>query len=360
MSADLGLVLADMAAVADSSRRSDILWRVVDLYERDMAALGVDQVAVFDPVLVNLAGNADLTTRSALAERIADESRAPPGLVGALAFDVAVDVAGPVLTRSPALSEEQLIACARQHGQGHLLAIAGRAAVPATVTDVLTERGDLPVLSRVATNSGARFSDTGFATLIVRSKAQDELARVVGMRPDLPRHQFLRLIADAPETLRANLQAASPHRSPDVDATIAQVSRLMRDQKTEAARDFGPALERLRARHAAGALDEKAIAGIAADGAMEDLVVAMALRCDLPLGTVEQAFTGDRTEGLLVMARAIGLGWATTRTLVLRKGGRPCTPQILEQAAFGFERLKPATAQQALGLQRMRARAAQS
>jgi uncharacterized protein (DUF2336 family) len=360
MSADLGIVLSDMANVADPSRRDDMLLRIVDLYERDMTALGVEQVALFDTVLLNLPEKADPAARAALAERVADEKRAPPNLLGNLTLDRHITVAGPILMRSTSISDEQLLACARLQGQDHLLAIAGRAVVPAIITDVLSERGELPVLGRVAANTGARFSESGFSRMIGRSHEDEQLALMLGMRADLPRHQFLRLMADGSDRVRARLQEASPHRPPDLEGTIAHVSRLMHDQKDAQARDFGPALARLSARHEAGALQEEAIAGIAATGAMEDVIVALSLRCDVPIGMVEQAFDNDRAEGILVMARALGLSWATTRALIMRKGGRPCTSQVLEQAAFGFERLKPATAVQALGLQRLRARAAVS
>eukprot|EP01036_Dinobryon_divergens_P020888 gene20888-28662_t len=159
-----------MATVSDPTRRGDILWQIVDLYERDMTALGAEQVALFDSVLLTLAEKADLNARVALAERVADESRAPPGLLENLTLDRQITVACPILTRSPSISDEVLIACARLNGQEHLLAIAGRPVVPAIVTDVLSERGDMPVLSRVAANTGARFSDFGLGRMIGRSR----------------------------------------------------------------------------------------------------------------------------------------------------------------------------------------------
>ena len=55
---------------------------------------------------------------------------------------------------------------AKSKGQNHLLAISERASLSEAVTDVLVDRGDTHVHHALAKNSGARFSESGFAALV--------------------------------------------------------------------------------------------------------------------------------------------------------------------------------------------------
>ena len=53
----------------------------------------------------------------------------------------------------------------------------------------------------------------------------------------------------------------------------------------------------------------------------EKVVAAMSLMCDLPTGLVERAFVQNRSEQILVLAKAINLSWVATVTLLLLQAG---------------------------------------
>ena len=63
------------------------------------------------------------------------------------------------------------------------------------MTDVLIDRGSREVARTVAVNSGARFSQTGFTTLIKRAEQDDVLAELAGQRADLPPQLLGQLLA---------------------------------------------------------------------------------------------------------------------------------------------------------------------
>jgi hypothetical protein len=54
------------------------------------------------------------------------------------------------------------------------------------VTDVLVQRGDPAVKSKVAGNEGALFTETGFARLVTEARQDKELAVLVAAREDIP------------------------------------------------------------------------------------------------------------------------------------------------------------------------------
>src|SRR5262249_56900732 len=117
-----------------------------------------------------------VSARAALAERLAAVPNAPPTAVRTLAFDDAIDVAGPVLKGSERLDNVTLVENASSKSQQHLLAISQRKSLSETVTDVLVERGNREVALSTARNAGAKFSEAGYVRLIKRSEGDDELA----------------------------------------------------------------------------------------------------------------------------------------------------------------------------------------
>jgi hypothetical protein len=79
---------------------------------------------------------------------------------------------------------------------------------------------------------------------------------------------------------------------------------------------------------------------------------------DLPIGLVERAIANERTEQILVLAKAIGLGWDTAKAvLLLQAGARGSSAPELDQCCETFARLHRDTAQKAIRFYRLRERA---
>ena len=75
-------------------------------------------------------------------------------------------VAGPVLAQSPRLVTADLVEIASSKGAEHLYAISSRAAIEMQVTDILVRRGDFSVKRKLAGNTGAQISESGFNSLL--------------------------------------------------------------------------------------------------------------------------------------------------------------------------------------------------
>jgi hypothetical protein len=67
----------------------------------------------------------------------------------------------------------------------------------------------------------------------------------------------------------------------------------------------------------------------------------------MSLQFVERAMMQERSETVLVLARAIGLSWSTVKAiLLLRAGKRIIAMDEIAQCLASFERLKTATARE--------------
>ena len=115
-----------------------------------------------------------------------------------------------MLSQSARLDDDALIEIARSKSQAHLLAISTRKSLSDAVTDVLVLRGNDEVIQSTVNNPGAEFSERGFTRLVNRAEGDDDLATCLGLRPSMPRHLYLKLLARASATVRERLEAAHP------------------------------------------------------------------------------------------------------------------------------------------------------
>jgi len=357
MTAELTLIeeIENSAAAASPSRRNDMLQKAVDLFCVAVDESIYDDLSIFDDVLIRLAADIELAARALLARRLAPMRQAPPRAIRMLAFDDAIEVAGPILSQSARVDDKTLVEIARTKGQGHLLAISQRGGLSEAVTDVLIERGDRDVVLSTADNYGASISEPGFATLVQRSKGDDLLAEIVGCRPEIPSQVLTTLIAQASQTVRAKLETSHPRAKAEVRRAVAEAAIGVEARVRSALTDYTAAFAMVERLRRAGQLNEYAIANFAKAGDYAEAVAGLALMCDLPLQFVEQAMTRDRSEALVVLAKALGLSRSTVEEILLMRArkGIISRTQIADRLAR-FERLRSATAQEIVRIFRIR------
>jgi uncharacterized protein (DUF2336 family) len=298
-----------------SDRRMATLRRVTDLFLSQAGLYESEQIELFDDVLLRLIEHIETRALAELGERLAPVENAPAGIIRHLANHDEIVVAGPVLKDSKRLLPPDLVEIASVKSQDHLLAISQRAEIDEMVTDVLVDRGSPEVARTVAVNSGARFSQTGFATLIKRAEQDDVLAELAGRRPDLPPHLFAQLLAKATETVKAKLMASlRPEAADDVTRTLNKVAREL--QAPCPVRDYAEALSRMKLLQADGRLDESIVLESAKASQFEEAAAALALLCSVPVELIERLMQGSRIDALLVPCKASGLGWPATKAVI--------------------------------------------
>ena len=178
--------LDDTLSRVTGSRRLTMLRQMTDLFLAGAPGYSEELAELFDAIIKRLSEGVDSKALVELSNRLAVTDTAAPDTVARLGSSDDVAVAGPVLQKSPALTDNHLIGIAKTKGQGHLLAIAARERINNVVTDVLIERGNKNVLRKVTGNNGAAISEDSFARLISEAKGDKALAELVKTRPDIP------------------------------------------------------------------------------------------------------------------------------------------------------------------------------
>jgi uncharacterized protein (DUF2336 family) len=358
-----GSLIGDLErAIASGTleRRVASLWHVTDLFITGASQYSDEQVALFDDVITRLAAQIEATARAKLARLLAPVANAPVKTIKALASDAEIAVAGPVLARSERLDDATLRENALTQSQLHLLAISKRRTLSEAVTNVLVERGDSQVARSVSRNAGARFSDAGFEMLVKRSEGDDVLAERLGLRTDIPRHHFLRLIARASDAVRAKLAAANPGAAEEVQYVVTEVVGKIRAEAVTQSGDYVDARAKIEALHRAGTLNEANVYESAKARRFEETVAALAFMCGVPIDVAETAMLDEQPDTMLILAKAAGLSWTTVKfVLLLRSGGHSVSAHELEDALKTYEQLSEETAHLAVRFYQSRRRLAE-
>jgi uncharacterized protein (DUF2336 family) len=347
--------LDEIVRNGDPERRAEAAQRIAEMFLQDAAHLRPSHVDLFDGILTDLVPHTELIARAELAERLSLVANAPRVLVGRLARENEILVAGPILRRSTVLDEEALLEIAREKGQGHLLAMSERPRLSPDLTDIIVERGDREVVRRTAGNAGAQFSDSGYTELIKRANQDGVLTLAVGRRDDLSDARLRQLLAGSLDVVRRRLfDVAGPERQSAIRLAVAEITGL--PERFESKRDFAPAHRAILALHEAGNLNEAALLGFAKSCRYEEAVAALAAMSGVRIQSLDNLISGDRYDPILMLGKTIGLEWATVRALILLRLGpnRVPAPTDIESARVNFARLMPSTAERVVGFWRAR------
>ena len=336
------------------ARRVETLRRVTDLFINGAVDYSDEQVGLFDDVFQCLIDHIETSAKALLANRLAPIDTAPPLTIRALAFDDVIEVAGPVLSQSMRLDDRTLIENARSKSQAHLMAISTRRVLSGAVTDVLVQRGNDEVVQSTVNNPGAEFTERGFTRLVSRAEGDDKLTICIGMRPAMPRHLYLKLLAKASDTVRQRLEAANPRQAAQVPTAVREATRRARSATSTMTRNTEIAHALIKSLHEDGRLDESQLASFAEAGKFDEANASIAAMANMPVAIAENMMIESRAEGVMILAKVAGLSWPTVKTIINMRdelaGGEPTDIAACKDT---YERLRPSTAQQVLRFHRM-------
>jgi hypothetical protein len=284
--------LIDLANDVSAEGRRQLLHAVTDLFLVEAAPRPAVTEDFSDIAQIALKGLAS-RDRAAYAERVSIEAALPRAVAKTLATDPDFAVASLVLRLSPVLTDADLAAIAVTHSPDHLVAIAERATLPETITDVLVERGNDTVLRKVTANEGAKFSDRGLTGLLARCGSNPPvLENLLRRAKELPAIQVQRLQAIAsrvrPNSDKSKSSAYQPQRREAQQRRLEVkllITEVQRGERT---------------------LDE-AVMLLASEDRAFDLAHIVGTIAGIPDAQVLKALLEPDVSGIAVACRSVGL-----------------------------------------------------
>lgn len=301
-------ILAKLSEVDSNEERRALSRDVANLFfaaeERGLTASQKDE---FGEILGNLLNAMDLGAREELSDRMADVAGAPHDLVMKMAKDE-VRVAAPVLQRSAALSDKDLVEISANTTKDHRLAVSVRKNLSAVVTDELISHHEIDVMCAVVDNATSQISETGMKTLAQHGAEDQSLAKSLAERANLPPEVADKIMPALDEQAKAKLKAmlAGGHDE-KLDSVLTEA------KQTAAQKNISKKAKRLEAKALSKDIErgnrtlEEVTAQLAKESRARDLSLVFSEISLLPESKTFHAITDPNGEMLILISRAFDL-----------------------------------------------------
>ncbi len=247
--------------------------------------------------------------RRAVADVMAGAASAPRALILMLAGDQS-DIAGPVLSCSPLLTDADLIDCAAIGDAFAQSAIALRARVPAAVCTAIAEIGVREAVIALAVNPGADVPEFALRRMISRFGDDGEVREALLSRPLLPATVRNELVVATADNLSAFVVACGWLSKERAD-------RVVREERDRANVVIAVETSAMEAREslrdlathlcAAGHLTTSLLLRALLSGDRSLLVVALAELTDVGENRIDGVLRDFRGAGFAALYRRAGL-----------------------------------------------------
>lgn len=322
MSAAAGAVsrlkqLIDVAREGSTDTRCDLLREITDVFMAAPDRYTSAEMQHFDVILSKVTESVEIALRQEIAEKLADTPNAPRNLVRQLALDE-ISVAQPILERSSALSEDDLIRVIRQRTQDHMKAISRRREVPQTVSAELVERGDKDVLVTLAENRGAKFSGDTMSRLVEHSRALPELQTPLTERYDIPANLLTQMYFFVSSALKREILKRSDLLDPAlIDAAIeGNRAKILKQAVDDAHTDLAAARRFVEEKIAAGLVNESLIKDLVETRRSTEFLLVFAHQAGVDPATAQRILKDKSFESLAIACRSAGFERSTFAKVV--------------------------------------------
>ncbi len=298
--------LQDLIALASepsSERRRELLRGVTDMFFTGETH-GATEMGLFDAVLGKLASEMEQAVRAELAERMSGAAEPPRTLMRKLATDE-IDVARPILERSGALSDDDLVRLARTQGQDHLRAISQRSQVPTAVSDAIVERGDDDTLGALLRNTGAELSRKAHEKAVDRAVANPELHEAVVSRDSLPIDLLNEMYFVVEARLRDRITAVNGAIDPQaLEAALAAGRKRVALGDGALPADYAEAEKAVREHIARNDIGPRVLAAMLRNRETTKFLIALAELADIDFHTARRILERKELDALAIVCKA--------------------------------------------------------
>lgn len=347
-----GEQLLALARLRSDESRAELFAVIGDLFHARNDVLSAQERALMLDILEKLLRDVARDVRRKLALRLADAPGVPRELAVMLANDE-IDVATPILLRSPALQDIDLIEVIRHRSRQHILTVAMRRDVSSTLSDALVETGDRDVIRILLENQDAAISRSTLAYLVEQSKAVDEFQEPLVRRADLSVALARRMIYWVAAALR---HALVERFDIDIDTLDDRLQPVVQEEASDAiaeAEADSAADVLSRALGDARQLTPRLMLQALRKGEIQLFEAMFAEMSGLRLQLVNRLAYEPGGQGLAVASRGIGLNREEFATIFLltrraRSAAGAFAPADLGRALEFFDRLTHAAAETVL------------
>ena len=299
--------LAQLAANPQDTTREEIYLAVASLYRVQGTHLNDRERELMREILRRLTKDVEMAIRIALAERLADDASAPNDLIVLLADDK-IEVARPVILRSPLLTDEDMLRLIAECDIPHQEAIAARPHIGEPVTGALAKCEAETVLVNLVRNATAKISTTTYEVLVEKSKKVPVLQEPITQRKDLPPVLATKMCGWVSEALKTYIVRNYSLEPIRFDMALAEAEASLKSEppapKATPAESASKLIDKL---HAAGQLKAGFLLRTLHQGQIDLFDLAFARLLDVSLTELRQNLYERGVKSVALACRAVGI-----------------------------------------------------
>jgi uncharacterized protein (DUF2336 family) len=299
--------LAQLAANPQGTSREEIYLAVASLYRIQGSGLNQRERGLMHDILRRLARDVEMAIRISLAERLADDITAPHELILLLADDK-IEVARPLLLRSPILSDEDMLRLITECGTAHQEAVASRAHIGEPVSDALVKSEHESVLVALVRNATAKISIVAYSTLVEKSRDLPSLQEPLTQRPDLPPQLAIRMCEWVSDVLKSYINQNYSIAADKLNTVFDQAKTAIKSEppqpKSPPAQSAQKLIDKL---FASGQLKAGFLLRVLHQGHTDLFDLAFAKLVDLPLQELRTKFYHGGPRVVALACRSVGI-----------------------------------------------------
>ena len=299
--------------------------------------------AMTHQILEILAHDQVVRVREILSDILKDEADASPELIRRLAWDAELVVSGPVLERSPVLTDADLIAIIESEPiAGALKSISRRKNLMAAVSDAIVQADDEDAITSLLANGSAQIREETLDHLIERAGdvtawqaplvgrpvlsegaaarlaefVADNLLQTLAMRRDLPPDVIAKVRVEVHRRLGAGDEKDKTGAGIEIRADEGRpatvTSGMDRPDVDKPGMDgddspLDEALKEAEELYKKGALGGDVIMAALAAERRNFVIAALSVRAELPVGIAGKIMENESLKGLVALAWKAGL-----------------------------------------------------
>lgn len=268
-------------------------------------------------VLLGLMKHAEAELKKALSERLSAMENAPLRMILTIANDE-IEIADPVLRKSPVLQDLDLLYILQAKGVRHGRAIAFREGLSAEVIDMLAGTKDFEIAVTLCENDGVSLTHRAFDIFAEMTRNHQALAKPLLSREDLPQDVAGQLYQYVSAELKNMLQARFGIGAAPVIAALEDVTLEMISTRTH--RDHEQVDQLMAFAHnqqRRGELKLSGIVSVLRRGQLSMFLAQFAVYSGLPADTVKAMMRQESGKGLAMACRAMDVSKADFVSLYL-------------------------------------------
>jgi uncharacterized protein (DUF2336 family) len=349
-------LLLDLAKETSSEKRRELLRKITDVFLADPPDRSDRESQLFDEIVGAVASDLETQVRIELARKIADTKVPVARTAKRLAMDE-IEVARPVIERSKALTEADILEIVQQKSQDHMMAVTKRPDIGANVSSALVDRGEDRVVAALLENRTARIDRPTYERVADRAQTSPVLHAPFVRNQQVPLDLLNNVYPKVENNLRREIMRKFHGVSPaELEAALEASRNHLSAAYGALPPDYQTAKDQVAVLEKKGQLRPPLLVQLLRENKKTAFLVAFSQLVDVEFDLGRRLIDTHDVDALAMLCRGAGFDRGLFVTICLLVAGEGSGISKAEQFGQLYEQVPVAAAQRALRFWKVRAK----